>query len=96
MQLEIDKTRLKEVCNKNNIIYLGLFGSTARGENNQDSDIDLLVEFSKTKSLFELVDIQTSLEQIFPKRIDMVLKNNIKKRIKPYIFNDLIPLYEER
>ncbi|OGG13528.1 hypothetical protein A2773_00575 [Candidatus Gottesmanbacteria bacterium RIFCSPHIGHO2_01_FULL_39_10] len=88
--------QLVEICKQNNIEYLGLFGSYSRGENTASSDIDLLVEFSETKSLFELSRVAQRLEQILGNKVDLVLKNNIKPRIQPYIYQDLRPIYEKR
>jgi len=56
--LPFDTNKLIEICRRNDIVKVGIFGSMARGEATVDSDIDLLVEFSKrickvsTKRLF--------------------------------------------
>lgn len=96
MRISIDQNQLEMICNKQNISYLGLFGSQVRGDQRTDSDIDVLVDFSKTKSFFELARIQEELENIFKKKVDLVLRNNIKVSLKPYILNDLTTLYEKR
>jgi len=84
------------MCNRENIVYLGLFGSQARGESTTKSDVDLLIDFDGFKSYFELAHIQQSLESILKKNVDLVLKNNIKESLKPYILKDLITLYEKK
>ncbi len=91
----VESPQLVEICKQNNIEYLGLFGSYARGENTVNSDIDLLVKFSETKSLFELSGIERRLEQILGNKVDLVIKDNIKPRIQPYIYQDLKPIYEK-
>ncbi len=96
MKLSIDKNQLQFVCNKENIVYLGLFGSYARNEEQEKSDVDVLVDFSEVKSFFELAGVQNELESIFKRKIDLVLKKNIKTDLKPYIEKDLITLYEKR
>jgi len=95
MKLSINQKNLIDVCQSNNISYLGLFGSYSRGEEKKTSDIDLLVDFKETKSLFELARIKFSFEKIFHKEVDLVLKNSLKVELKTYIFNDLQTLYEE-
>ncbi|OGK26211.1 hypothetical protein A2954_04470 [Candidatus Roizmanbacteria bacterium RIFCSPLOWO2_01_FULL_37_12] len=96
MKLSINKKQIASLCQSNDISYLGLFGSYARGDQKKRSDIDILVEFKEIKSLFELADVQIQLENIFDKKIDLILKNSVKKSYKPYIFKDLVPLYEEK
>jgi len=55
-----------------------------------------LIDFKETKSFFELARVQEALEKIFNKKVDLVLKSNIKSSLKPYIFNDLTTIYEKR
>lgn len=80
---------------KHGINYLGMFGSAARGEDNKDSDIDLLVDFNKTKTLFDLADIQFYFEGLLNKKIDLVTRKSLKKQLEPYIKQDLITIYEQ-
>ena len=96
MKISINTKQIQSVCDEENIIYLGLFGSRARGDTNIKSDVDLLVEFDGIKSYFELARIQQELESIFKSKVDLVMKNNIKQTLKPYILKDLITLYEKR
>jgi len=96
MKITIDQNRIDKVCNEQNIVYLGLFGSQSRGDNRRNSDVDLLVDFKETKSYFQLAKVQEELENIFQKKIDLVLKNNIKDILKQNIFKDLKTLYEQK
>jgi len=85
---------IKKIAKKNNISYLALFGSHARGDQKKDSDIDLLVEFSKPVGLIHLINTEHQFEDILNKKIDLITKNGLSKHIKPYIENDLITIYE--
>ncbi|MFC2080440.1 nucleotidyltransferase family protein [Bacteroidota bacterium] len=74
---------------------IGLFGSFARGEDNSESDIDILVKFNKTLSLLDLVKIHNELSQQIGKRIDLVTEPSLKnERLKKYIYKDLQIIYE--
>jgi len=95
MKLNFDSNLLKNICESNDIIYLGLFGSYAAGSQKQDSDVDLLVDFSKTKSLLEKGKIMNELQDLLKKDIDLVSRRNIKPSLKPYINKQLITLYGE-
>lgn len=88
--------KFKTVCNKQNITFLGIFGSQARGEATEQSDIDVLVDFNETKSFFELSHVQDELQNIFGSKVDLVLRTHIKEDLKPSILKDLITIYEKR
>ena len=87
--------KVDDICDKHNIDYLGLFGSTARGEARDDSDIDLLVRFDDQSQvgLFELDQIQREFEMRFGKKVDLVTKLN--KYILPEAMKDLRTIYEK-
>ncbi len=68
---------------------LGFFGSYARGEENDQSDIDLLLDCSKPLSLLDLVKLQDELSTLSGKRFDIVTLNAIKNaKLKAYIMKD--------
>lgn len=93
MQISINQNLINTICDQEGVTYLGLFGSQARGDANKSSDVDLLVNFKQTKSLFQLARIQEKLEGAFDKRVDLVLNTSIKESLKPYILKDLVTLY---
>jgi predicted nucleotidyltransferase len=84
-----------DICDKHGITYLGLFGSTARGEARDDSDVDLLVRFNDKSQvgLFELDQIQREFEIRFGKKVDLVTKLN--KYILPEAMKDIKTIYEK-
>ena len=51
---------------------IGVFGSTARGESNQESDIDLLVKFAEKKSLLGLVRLERELSEALGRKVDLL------------------------
>lgn len=87
-QPEIDK-----LCKKNNIGFLGVFGSVARGDNTPSSDIDLLVRFNKQVTLFDLSDIEDQFALALGKKVDLVTEASVHPYIKEYVLHDLKPLY---
>lgn len=84
------------ICDKYGINYLGLFGSMARGEEKEGSDVDLLVKFKKENKigLFGLENLRQELENKFGRKVDLVTKMN--KYIKPYADKDLRTIYEKK
>ena len=91
-----ESQQLKNLCEQNGIIYLGLFGSHARGEEKPESDLDLLVQYEKPNGYLTHAKVQNKLEDFFDKPVDLVFRSSIKPRIKPYIVKDLKTIYEKR
>ncbi|MBI2722268.1 MAG: nucleotidyltransferase domain-containing protein [Bacteroidetes bacterium] len=74
--------------------YIGLFGSYARNEETESSDIDLLYEFNNpTFSLFDLIDLKETLQQKLNKQVDLVSKRYINKHLKSYVEKDIKILF---
>ncbi len=69
---------------------IGLFGSYVRDEQKENSDIDLLVEFSKgQKNIRNLVGLADYLEDSFGKKVELVTKESLSKYIGPHILKEV-------
>jgi hypothetical protein len=90
------QNQINQIAKDHHINYLALFGSTARGENKSNSDIDLLVNFDKRLSLLELVHIENVFRQTLGHPVDLVPEDSLNKYVKPYVTKDLITLYDQR
>ena len=90
------KAKIIDLCKKNRVRELSLFGSRARGEERPDSDFDLLVEFLPDSgvSLFEYSRMQIDLEGIIGRRVDLVDKTGLKRFIKDRVLAEAQPIYE--
>ena len=71
---------------------LGLFGSYVRGEQKSKSDLDLLVEFSKTPSLFAFIRLENKLSEIFGVKVDLVMKTSLKPAIGKHILQEAVAI----
>lgn len=69
-----------------------LFGSVVRNETRNDSDIDLLVELPRNKSLLDFIGIKIELEEALNKKVDLVEYAAIKPNLKSFILSNLIPI----
>ncbi|TJY42459.1 nucleotidyltransferase [Cohnella pontilimi] len=67
---------------------IGIFGSYARDEQTEESDIDLLVEFSRPVG-FEFIELKYYLESIFNKPVDLVTANALKPLMKEQVLNEV-------
>ncbi|MGS2737827.1 nucleotidyltransferase family protein [Sinomicrobium sp. M5D2P17] len=72
---------------------IGIFGSTARNEESEDSDIDILYHFKDTIGLFKLIRLQQELQDKLNKKVDLVSEKYVHPKLKPYILNDLKIIY---
>ena len=73
------------------VAKIGIFGSFVRGEERMESDVDVLVSFRKGQKTFEnYMECKFFLENLFQRKVDLVLKNTIKSRLRPYILGEVI------
>ena len=89
-----NKKKLLEVCKNNDIIFLAIFGSFIRGDFTKESDIDLLVRFSKPKSLLELVRIERVLSEVLERKTDLLTEASISPYLRDKIKNEMEVVYE--
>ena len=70
---------------------MAIFGSVARDEARPDSDVDVLVTFRKNGETFSnYMECKFYLEDLFGRKVDLVMKGAIKKRLKPYILGEVV------
>jgi len=78
-----------------NPVMIGIFGSYARNENHEASDIDILVKFKSTLSLFQLVHLERLISKELGIKVDLVTEGAIKNKIvKENISNDLQIIFQ--
>ena len=87
---------LLDLCRQNDISSLGLFGSYSRGQQTQDSDLDLLVTFSKGKSLIDHIRVEKAFENLLGKKVDLITERSLSPYIAPMVKKDLKRLYHEK
>lgn len=80
------------ILKKAEVSRSAVFGSYARGDNSQDSDIDMLVELPNEKSIFDFIDLKMKLEKILGKEVDLVEYSGLKPRLQKYILNTQISI----
>lgn len=67
---------------------LAVFGSVSRGDNSEDSDLDILVEFNRPIGI-RFIDLADELEELLNVKVDLVSKDGIKPRYLKQIEQDL-------
>lgn len=92
------KEKIGEICKRNDIVFMAIFGSFVRGEQKKTSDIDIAIEFGKNKekSLFDLVHVENELTRLFGKKVDL----GVFSSLSPYVIEDVRKemhvIYEKR
>ena len=69
-----------------------VFGSVARGEADERSEVDFLVEMAAGRSLFDMGGLQVDLESLVGRRVDIVTERGLKKRIRGRVLREAVPL----
>jgi len=93
--MRVDPERLALICRANDIALLRIFGSASRGEENEQSDVDLLVRFRSRKTFLDLVRIEDELEQLFGRKVDLVTEGALSVFLREEILNEAQVLYEQ-
>lgn len=92
MSIDNIKSAIRPVLEKNGITKAGIFGSFARNESNQNSDLDILVKIEKNISLLDFIGIKLELEDILGRKVDLVEYDAIKPSLKEFILKEEIPV----
>jgi uncharacterized protein len=69
-----------------------VFGSVARGEADERSDVDFLVEMRRGRSLLDLGGLLVDLQELLGQRVDVVTERGLKARIRDRVLREAIPL----
>ena len=69
---------------------IGIFGSYIRGEQREDSDIDILIEFEKTVSLLKVVSLENYLNDLLEMRVDVVPHEDVRAELQDEIFREAV------
>jgi hypothetical protein len=88
--LKILKDELPHLKEKYGIGKIGLFGSYSRGEQNIESDVDLLVQLGKPIGFFTFIAIENYLSERIGVKVELVTEDALKPLLKPYIIEEVV------
>lgn len=69
-----------------------VFGSVARGEADEASDIDILVRLAPERSLFDLGGLLMDLQDLLGRRVDLVTERGLRPRLRERVLREAIPV----
>ncbi len=85
------KVHEKFIRQKFGVKRIGIFGSFARGEEREDSDLDVLVVFEEGQKTFDnYMDLKFYLEDLFGREVDLVTEKALKPQLKDIIMKDVV------
>ena len=88
MELKDIKNKIIPVLKRYDVKRAAIFGSFVRGEQREDSDIDILVEFEGKKSLLDLVGLKIKLEEVLGRNVDVLTYNSLHPLLRDRILQE--------
>jgi hypothetical protein len=83
---------LPELRSKYHVKGLEVFGSYVRGEEQENSDLDVLVEFSEIPGLFKFLELEYYLSDLIGVKVDLVMKSSLKPAIRERVLSEAQPI----
>ena len=90
--LQVLRSQKNSLLEKYQITDLGVFGSYAREQQTESSDLDILVDYSQPPTLPKLIELRDYLSQVFSIKVDVVTQNGLKPRIRERVLSEVIYL----
>lgn len=91
-QIDKYKPTIVPILIKNDVNEAGIFGSFARNEATEDSDIDILVKFKGRKSLFDLARLELELEKESKRKVEVITYDSISPLIRERVLKEEVKI----
>lgn len=92
-QLNFNSPEILALYRKHHVKTLRIFGSVAREEARSNSDVDLLVTFSKPVSLLQLVRLEREISALIGHKVDLVTAKSVSPYLRSRILKESRPVY---
>lgn len=84
--------KMREAFERCHVTSVKLFGSFARGEQNEKSDLDVLIDYGKVPDLFQFMDLKYTIEDASGRKVDLVTEYSLRPELRESITPDLKPV----
>jgi predicted nucleotidyltransferase len=88
-----ERDEAKEICRRYDVQRLGVFGSTARNEATEASDIDLLVSFARAKGFVDFITLEEKLAQLLAREVDLASEKGLHPSMREEALRELQIVY---
>lgn len=86
------REQILSLARKHGAVAVKLFGSAARGEEAESSDVDFVVELEPGRSLLDLGGLQSDLERLLGCAVDVVTVRGLRERIRGRVLSEAVPV----
>lgn len=90
--LERHRAEVLRLAAKYGATDVRVFGSVARGDADESSDIDFLVRMTPGRSLFDIGGLLMDLQDLLGRRVDVVTERGLRPRMRERVLRDAIPV----
>lgn len=90
--LQQKKASILDIAKHYHAVNIRVFGSVVHGEENQDSDIDLLVDFLPGTTLLDQVGLIDALSSALGRKVDIVSERALNKHLRQRVLQEAVPL----
>jgi hypothetical protein len=92
ISLEEIKHKIITILEQHDVARAAIFGSFARGEAEENSDLDILIEFGGEKSLLDLVALKLELEESLGRNVDVLTYKSLHPAIREKVLEEQMPI----
>jgi uncharacterized protein len=86
------REQILNIARKHGAVSVKLFGSAARGDEADSSDVDFVVDLEPGRSLLDLGGMQSDLERLLGCAVDVVTVNGLRERIRARVLEEAVPV----
>ena len=86
------RAEMYQIAGRHNAEKLYVFGSCARREDTPESDVDLLVEFNQSATLYDQMDIRDEVRKLLDREVDVVSKRGLHPYIRDRVLTEAVEL----
>lgn len=92
LRLRRQRRAILDAAGRRRVSNVRVFGSVARGDDDEDSDVDLLVDLAEDVSLVELIGLEREVSDLLGRRVDVVPARGLKPAVARRVFAEAVPL----
>jgi len=89
--LQSRRDEILRIAAKRGARNVRIFGSVARGEDDEDSDVDFLVELEQGRSLLDMGGLLMDLQALLGRKVDVVTDKGLRSRIRERVLREAVP-----
>jgi len=90
--LQQKREAILEIARRYGASDIRIFGSVARGDNTEASDVDLIVRFEPGRSLFDHGGLLMDLQDLLGVKVDVISEHGMRERFRNHVMKEAIPL----